>query len=347
VNFRSIPELLTQCRRVIPVAVGDGRAALYVFPFKTGMFGKQAEPVATLDLAFPVVHGTNVEDGVLQGYLQTLGLPLAGCDVCASALGMDKYAQKTLYRAAGLPVLNAVKFTAREFSLNQTDVITRIETNVGYPVIIKPLNLGSSVGVKFAADRTALEDAIDFASEFSPVLLAEQAVANLREINCSVLGDRDSARASECEEPLGTGEILSYEDKYISGAKDVSKTGDSAGSKGMASLKRLLPAPVTPEQRELIQDYAVKAFHALGCAGVARIDFLMDSMTGEIWVNEINTIPGSLSFYLWEASGVKYPELLDELVSIALKRDRENKEHNYEIETGILANFTGGGKTKA
>ncbi|MDR2361010.1 MAG: D-alanine--D-alanine ligase [Oscillospiraceae bacterium] len=336
-DFRDIPSLLTECRRVIPTATESNRVELHGFPFTARLFGKSSKALATIDIAFPIVHGTNVEDGALQGYLQTLGLPIAGPGVCAAALGMDKYVQKALYRAAGLPVLNAVKFTAREFGLNQSAVSAQIESEVGYPLVVKPLNLGSSIGVKLANDRAELESAIEFAAEFCPVLLAEKAAVNPREINCAVLGDRDFAKASECEEPLGLGDILSYDDKYSVGAKD--------GTKGMASLKRLLPAPITPEQRTRIQDYAVRAFQTLDCSGTARVDFLIDGVTEEIRVNEINTIPGSLSFYLWEASGIKYPALLDEMVTLALKRARETAEHSYEIKTGILSAFTGGSKT--
>jgi D-alanine-D-alanine ligase len=251
---------------------------------------------------------------------------------------MDKYAQKILYRDAGLPILNAVKFTAAEYRQNTKSTLNRIESALPYPVVVKPLNLGSSVGVGLANNRSELSSEIDLAAEFSAVVLAEQAVANLREINCAVLGDRDGAKPSECEEPISSDEILSYEDKYIAGSK-------SSASKGMSSLKRLLPAPLTPEQKSLVQHCAVQAFHALGCSGVARVDFLMDKNSGEIWVNEINTIPGSLAFYLWEASGVKYQQLLDELVALAFKRQREDANSNYTIETGILSNYTGGYKS--
>jgi len=332
-NFRNISELISKSTRVIPVSNANGTVSLFAYPFKW-----HAKPIAEIEVALPAVHGTNVEDGTLQGYLRTLGLPIVGCDVTASALGMDKYAQKTLYRDAGLPVLDAIKFSANEFRNNTKLTIERIEASISYPVVIKPLNLGSSVGVKLAGTRAELTDAIELAAEFSAVILAEKAIPNLREINCAVLGDRDSAKASECEEPIGSDEILSYEDKYIAGPKN-------SASKGMATLKRLLPAPITPEQKEKVKNYAIKAFLALGCSGVARIDFLMDKETEELYVNEINTIPGSLAFYLWEASGVKYSELLDELIALAYKRQREDAESNYTIETGILQSYTDGSKT--
>jgi D-alanine-D-alanine ligase len=215
------------------------------------------------------------------------------------------------------------------------------EEKLGYPIIVKPLDQGSSVGIRVAHDRDGLLEAVDYALGFSECVLAERAVRHLRELNCSVLGDREEARASEVEEPVMGDEILSYADKYGSGGKAGEKSGPS---KGMRGLKRILPAPISPELRENIRRDAVTAFRALGCSGVARIDFLMDGETGEYWVNEINTTPGSLSFYLWEPVGLSYPGLLDELVKLALKRERLRGSLHREIETNILAGFNGGTK---
>ena len=332
-EYKDPKALMAKCTQVFPVRLGD-RAAL----LEKGPFGWKKKPLALLDAAFPVVHGTSVEDGALQGFFRTLGIPFAGCDVAASALGMDKFAQKLLYRAAGLPALEALRLEAWE---DREAFCAKAEEALGWPMIVKPLDLGSSVGIRLAKDRAGLQEALDYAFSFAPTVLAEKAVQHLRELNCAVLGDRDEAKASEVEEPIMGDEILSYEDKYLSGGKG----GKSGGSKGMRGLKRLLPAPVSPELREDIRAAAVKAFQALGCSGVARIDFLLNNETGEYWVNEINTIPGSLSFYLWEPVGLSYPKLLDELVKLALKRERQRGSYHREIETGILAGFTGGGKT--
>ncbi|MBR5708864.1 MAG: D-alanine--D-alanine ligase, partial [Oscillospiraceae bacterium] len=165
--------------------------------------------------------------------------------------------------------------------------------------------------------------------------LVEKALVDPREINCAVLGNADEARASECEEPVSGGDILSYEDKYVSGGK---------GGKGMSGAKRLIPAPISPELREKIRAYAVAAFSALGCEGVARVDFLLDG--DEVFVNEINTIPGSLAFYLFEPAGMKYPELLDELIRLALARERRRARRSTSIDTGILKNYKGGSKLR-
>lgn len=332
-EYSNIPALIKKSTEVLPAADG-GRMKLLRQPARH--FGN---PVLSLiDVAFPIVHGTNVEDGALQGYFRTIGVPFAGCDVFASAAGMDKFAMKALFRERGLPVLPCLRFTGHDLADGCEAAADKIMESIGLPVVVKPVNLGSSVGIRLAKDRDALIDALDYAAGFASAVLAEKAVENLREINCAVLGDFDGVAASECEEPIMGDEILSYEDKYISGGKS------SGGSKGMQSLKRLLPAPISPELREKVRHYACEAFLALDCSGVARIDFLMDDKSGEIWVNEINTIPGSLAFYLWEAAGKQYSELLDEMVALALKRSRSAAELSYSIDTGILRNFIGGSK---
>jgi len=253
---------------------------------------------------------------------------------------MDKYYMKTVFKDNGIPVLDCKCFTLKDYETDPEALEKSVEDEIGYPVIIKPVNLGSSVGIKKAENREELTDAITNAFNFASKILIERAVENLKEINCSVLGDCDDAKASECEEPVNSDKILSYEDKYISGSKGGSKSG---GSKGMASLKRKIPADITPEQREYIRELAVKGFKCLGCNGVVRIDFMMDQKTGEIFLNEINTIPGSLSFYLWEPLGVSYPELLDEMIALALKRNREQSEISYAFDTNVLEGMSFGG----
>lgn len=341
-NFAgNIDALCAKSTRVTLVNDG-GKINIVRYPAKA--FGKNV--VDYIDVALPVVHGTNVEDGTLSGFLHSISCPYVGCDILSSALGMDKYAAKVVMKAAGIPVLDCVVFSRREYALGVDDVIEKIEVATRYPVIVKPVNLGSSVGIKKAKDREALADALEYAYEFADRVLVENAVVNMREINCSVLGDKDGARASECEEPINHDEILSYADKYLSGGKSGSKGGTK--SAGMADTKRLLPAPISAEMKEKIQNYAVGAFLSLGCSGVSRVDFLIDKDTDEIYVNEINTIPGSLSFYLWEATGLKYPELLDEIIRLALKREREEGKINYSFDTNILSGVSfGGAKGKA
>jgi D-alanine-D-alanine ligase len=203
-------------------------------------------------------------------------------------------------------------------------------------VIIKPVNLGSSVGINVAKTRIELVNAIDDAFKYATKVLVEKAISDLKEINCSVLGNEIEATASECEEPFHTDDILSYEDKYVGGAK-------GGNTKGMASLSRKIPAELSLEQREEIRELAVKAFKALGCNGVARIDFMIDRSDGKLYFNEINTIPGSLAFYLWEPLGVSYKELLDRVIQLALKRKRTEDSLTFTFDTNILDSASLGG----
>ena len=346
-SYTDINSLLKESQRVIMLNEG-GKVKLIRYPMKK--FGKNE--LDYIDVAFPVVHGTNVEDGTLQGYLQMFNIPYVGCDVLSSAVGMDKYVMKTVLKDNGIPVLDCKCFTAKEYDDDVDAVIEKVETAIGYPVIVKPVNLGSSIGISKAENRDELYDSLDTAFRYASKVLIETAVQNLKEINCSVLGDYEEAEASECEEPVSSDKILTFAEKYIGdgsakGAKGT-KGGvkGSGGSKGMATLKRKIPADITDEQRTLIREYAVKAFKCLGCGGVSRIDFMMDTKTGNIWLNEINTIPGSLSFYLWEPLGVKYVELLDRMISLALKRERENSSITYTFDSNVLQGVNLGGGTK-
>ncbi len=330
-SYTDIPKLLRESTRVIFVNNGNG-ADIIKYPFKTFHKGL----VSSIDIAFPIVHGTNVEDGNLQGYLHTLGIPYVGCDVISSAVGMDKYVMKTILKDNDIPVLDCVLVFSNDYDKNPDELVEKIENSTPYPVIVKPINLGSSVGISKASNRSELLESLETAFLFSQKILVEKAVQNLKEINCSVLGDYEFAESSECEEPVNSDDILSFEDKYIGGSKD-------GGSKGMATLKRKIPADITQEQREYIRGLAVKAFRVLGCSGVSRIDFMMDEVSGEIWLNEINTIPGSLSFYLWEPVGMKYTNLLDRMIELALKREREQSNLTYSFESNVLAGVNLGG----
>lgn len=331
-SYKNIDNLLRKSKQVILINEGD-RTVMAEFPLKRRL-GKKRNTV--IDVALPIVHGTNVEDGTLQGYLKTLGVPFVGCDVLASAVGMDKHIMKLVFRDAGIPVLESKCFLKTEFISDEQNVISSIESAFGYPIICKPVNLGSSVGIRKAHNKVELAEALDLAFQFASIVLVERAITNLREINCAVLGDIYEAEASECEEPLNATDILSYEDKYLVGEK-------SAGaSKGMASLSRKIPADISMDQRELIRSMAVKAFQAIGGNGVARIDFMIDTADNMVYLNEINTIPGSLAFYLWKPVGVSYPQLLDRMINLALKRAREENDIVYSFDTNVLDNCSSG-----
>lgn len=328
--YKDIKALLDRSRRVIMINE-NGRVKLIPFPLKK--IGKN--PETEIDIAFPVVHGTNVEDGAFQGYLKTIGIPFVGCDVTASAIGMDKYIMKAVLKEGNVPVLDARLYTLSDYKEIDT-LLNNVEKEIGYPAIVKPVNLGSSVGISVAKNRVELTNSIDDAFRYATKVLVEHAISSLREINCSVLGDENDAIASECEEPLHTEDILSYEDKYVSNSKN-------GGSKGMASVSRKIPAEISPKLREEIRDMAVKSFKLLGCNGVARIDFMIDEESGKLYFNEINTIPGSLSFYLWEPVGVPYKELLSRMIDLCLKRARREEGLTFTFDTNILNSASFGG----
>ena len=330
-NYRDIPALLAKSQQVLAVPSAQG-VDLVAYPQKA--FGRKV--VAGFEVVLPVVHGTNVEDGTLMGMLEMWGVPYAAGDVLSSALGMDKYVMKTVLREAGVPVLDAQLYRGKAYAADPDAVIAAVEAGIGYPVIVKPVNLGSSVGISKASDRDALRESLDTAFSYAPRVLVERAVGNLREINCAVVGDADAARPSACEEPLNAQDILTYQDKYMSGGK-------GAKSSGMESLARRCPADIPPELEARVKELAVATFQALGCSGVSRIDFLNDKESGEPWVTEIYTIPGSLAFYLFEEEGTPFAALLDEMVSLAFKRQREREALTFSFDTNLLSMHGKGG----
>ena len=329
--YKDIEGLLSRSQKVVWVNEGD---KVVLSPYPKKMFGGMKD--IEVDVAFPVVHGTNEEDGTLVGFLKTLGVPFVGCDVTSAAVGMDKYIQKCVLKDVDIPVLDCVCFHEDDYA-DIEKLLDTAEARVGYPAIIKPVNSGSSVGISMARNRQELTKSIDDAFTYASIVLVEHGIEKLKEINCSVLGDDSGAKASILEEPFHTKDILSYKDKYESnGAK-------SGGSKGMASVQRKIPADLPEETTKQIQEYAVRAFKALGCNGVVRIDFMIDESDGKLYFNEINTIPGSLSFYLWEPSGIPYKELLDQLIQLALKRARKFQNLTFTFDTNILNSASFGG----
>lgn len=331
-KYKNLPELLKECSKVYFVREGDG----VVMRFESsGIFSKRKD--IRVDVAFPVVHGTNCEDGTMSGYFEFLGLPYVGCDILSAAVGMDKAVFKYVMKSAGLPVLDCVTFGSREYLADKAKITAEITEKIGFPMIIKPVNLGSSIGITKVNSADELDSAVSLAVSFADRVLAERAVSSLREINCSVLGDADECEASVCEEPFMNDEILSYEDKYISGSK-------GGASKGMASLGRKIPADLSEEKAAEIKELACRIFKAMNASGVVRIDFLLDTEADKVYANEINTIPGSLAFYLWEASGVKYSELIDRLIELAFRRQRNRDNLTFTIDTNILSGVSLGTK---
>lgn len=291
-----------------------------------------------IDIAFPIVHGTNVEDGTLQGYLKMFNIPYVGSDIISSACGMDKYVFKCLLKENDIPVLDCKRFTLKDYDEGLENIIKEIEKDIPYPVIVKPVNLGSSIGIQVANTIEELEEAIIDAFTYANKIIVEKAIKNLKEVNCSVLGDYKDAQASECEEPIKTDTILSFNDKYISGGKK--SHGKLNNEKSMNAGVLRLPADISEEVKKTIQELSIKTFKTLGCSGVARIDFIIDNDTNKIYVNEINTIPGSLSFHLWKATNLNYTNLLDNLIDLSLKRNREEKNMTFSFDSNILSGYT-------
>ncbi len=331
-NYRDIDALLKQCEQVYMKPIyGDYN----LYKEHKSMF--KTDVLVHLDVVLPVLHGTNGEDGTFEGVLETIGIPFAGCNTLASANGMDKITMKMILREAGVPVVDYVWFTDKQWFSQRDELIARIEDKIGYPVIVKPANLGSSVGIGKAANREELVEKVDAAEVYSTRIIVEDLVEDLQEINCSVLGDCDDYRMSVLEEPIKTGDFLSYEDKYMGGHK---------GAKGMQASSKRIPAELPEDETKRIQHLAGETFRVLSCHGVARVDVIVDRKTRDIYVNEINTIPGSLSFYLWEASGIPFTELMHRLVQLALKRKREegNKTVSYDHNIFSLGAGVKGGK---
>lgn len=326
-NYRNMPKLLKELEPVYMRPVYDD---YNLYKIKKPMFG--SDVVTKLDVVIPVLHGSNGEDGIFEGVLESTGIPFAGCNTLSSANGMDKVTMKMILQANDIPVVEYVWFTDKQWYKQKNELIDKIESKLGYPVIVKPANLGSSVGIGRAKNREELIDKVEDAEKYSTRLIVEKMVENLQEINCSVLGDCDDYRMSVLEEPIKSGEILSYEDKYMGGTK---------GAKGMQASQKRIPAELPDAETKKIQFLAGETFRVLSCHGVSRVDVIVDADTRDIYVNEINTIPGSLSFYLWEATGLSFEKLMDTLVSLAVKRKREQGHKTVSYSQNIFS--MGGG----
>lgn len=268
-----------------------------------------------VDVVFPVMHGPFGEDGTIQGLLELAGIPYVGGGVLASAVGMDKGIMKAIFQQNGLPVGDYLVFLRHEWEKGPERVIHEIEVNLGYPCFIKPANLGSSVGISKAHHRTELEAALKLASNFDRKLVVEKMI-NGREIECAVLGN-DEPLASVPGEIVPGAEFYDYETKYV-----------------LDNSRLVIPADLPPDVIQKVQDMAVKAFKAIDCAGLSRVDFFVETESERVIINEINTIPGftRISMYpkLWEASGIIYSDLIDRLLELALERYQDKKRNKVK-----------------
>lgn len=316
----------------LDMTAGSG-ALLATRPGK-GLFGKsETVVVARLQVCVVVMHGLNGEDGTIQGMLELANLPYTSTGVAGSAIGMDKIMMKQFFRGADLPVLPDSWYTRSTWEKDRAAVLADVEKKLGYPVFVKPANLGSSIGVSRADDREGLEDSLDLAFDYDRRVLVEKGLDKPIELNCSVLGYDDAVEASPIEMPIAGDEFLDFKDKYLA----------SGGSKGMASLHRILPAPIPEDMRSSIQQLSCDIFRMMDCKGVVRIDYMWDKATDKVFITEINTIPGSLAFYLWENAGVKYAALIDRMVDCAIRAHEDKNSRNYAYTSDILKNVSLGG----
>jgi len=323
----------------------------FILEKKQGVFKKE---VATVDIVFPIVHGTNVEDGVLQGYLQTIGIPYVGPNSYAAAVGQDKVFMKAIFDKEELPMTKYVWFYDTEYKNDKEEILKKI-SKLKYPLIIKPATTGSSIGIAVAENEEKLLEAIDDAINYDTKILVEELVENLKEVNISVLGNYEHQKVSVIEEVISNNKLLTYEDKYVGGGKTKGKLGVKSvpackGSKGMLSASRKIPAELSDKLKEEVEELAKESFRALGSAGCCRIDFLIDSKKNKVYINEINSIPGSLAFYLWEPIGKDYTDLLDDMINIGVKEYKRRSSKTYTFDTNILQGFANnslkGGKGK-
>lgn len=296
-----------------------------------------------IDVACPLMHGANGEDGSIQGYLEMLGIPYTGCNVYGAALGQDKVLMKQIFEANHLPITKYVWFFENEYRSNSNAILEKIE-KLKYPVIVKPATLGSSVGITRVTKPETLESAIEDAMQYDKKIVVEEVVQNLMEVNCSVLGNYEYQETSEIDEIINDSEFLSYEDKYMAGGKKMGgklpKTGAKGsmkgGSKGMQSADRIIPARISDELRKEVRNVSKECFRVLNLEGISRIDFLIDKKKNKVYINEPNTIPGSLAFYLWLPVGKSYTELLDDYINLAIKRHKKRGKTVFSFETNIL-----------
>lgn len=282
------------------------------------IFSKLATGKGEIDVVFPLLHGTFGEDGTIQGMFEMADLPYVGASVLASAAGMDKVIMKKLFADAGLEQCKYNYFTASEWKTNSFAFISQIEDELGYPCFVKPANLGSSVGISKANNREQLEQAVRYAFKYDVKVIVEEFV-DAREVEVGVLGN-DEPLASVPGEIVSSGEYYDYQAKYIDGKSQM-----------------LIPAPLDTEVADTVRDLAITAFKAVACTGLCRADFFITKSTGQIWINEVNTMPGftAYSMYplLWRETGMSYDALIDRLISLAVERYEERKELYFDKES--------------
>lgn len=325
------------CNALDKVCLYKDNNKTYIKPIK-GVFAK----AKTIDVAFLAMHGTGGEDGTLQGMLEMLDVPYTSSNVLGSAIGQDKVIMKQVLESEKIPMVPWFYIFSNDIDENIKD-IDKKAAKIGYPLIVKPANLGSSIGIEIIHNKKELLSKLKEAANFDDKLVVEKMVTKLKEVNISVMGNIFEAKLSAIEEVMKNDELLSFKDKYeSSGGKKGGAKKLSGGSKGMASTSRKVPANLKASQEKKVRETALKAFKSLNANGVVRIDYIIDEADGSVYLNEINSIPGSLAFYLWKEVGVDFKAECNMLIDNALKMYREEKKKTRSFDTNILSNYKEG-----
>lgn len=324
-KFKDLDNLISNSTQVCLV---KQQHKVLVIPIKNRLF---SNILSQLDIIVPIVHGTNCEDGTIQGYIEMLKVPYVGSGVISSAVGQDKVFMKQILCSNNIPLIDWTWFYSKDYDENPKVLIKNLEKQIKYPLIIKPANLGSSVGISSANNATELTAAINLAKQFDQKIVVERKLERFTEYNCSILGNHNNCTESSVEEIVKADSILTYDDKYLSGNK----------TKGMANTSRIIPARLTSDKTMEVKELARKSFIALDASGVVRVDLIFDHDEQKFYVNEINMIPGSLAFYLWSEVGVSFPDLMDRLIEIALENHRIKEKLTFSYTTNVLSQNRG------
>ncbi len=280
-----------------------------------------------VDIAFPALHGSFGEDGTIQGFFEMMGIPYVGCDVVSSAIAMDKVFTKQLYLQSGIPTTNFIYFETDDWQQREEQIVGHLKSALRWPVFVKPARLGSSIGIAKVSDEKELRLAIEVALHYDSKILVEESVENLVDATVCVIGNEEPLASLIQESVFEGSQLFTYEEKYLkSGGAQLGKAGSNI----------FIPARLPDKTSQTIRDLAVRIFKVFGCSGIARVDFLYDSRTKQIYANEINPMPGTLYHHLWEKSGIKLSQLLDRLLSLAQQRHTKRKKVTYTFASDVL-----------
>ena len=321
--YFSRPDLtsLLQKQKRVELSLDKGLKILW-----PGLFPKKVD----VDIVFPAMHGTYGEDGSLMGVLRMANVPFVGCDLSASAVAMDKELTKQVISAEGIPVVPYVWFTKHEWSTHKDQYVQKI-SQLSFPLFIKPVHLGSSIGITKVKTMSELENALEVAFHYDDKVLVEEGVNNLIEVTLPIMGNEDLQLAG-IERPLNKTEFFDFNDKYLSGGKK---------GEGVNSQYSEIPADIGEEFAREVKEFGKKTYLSLGCSGTARVDFLIDSVTHKVYVNEVNTLPGSLYAHNWKKMGVSAVDLVSRLIDLAVERFEEKQKLTHTFHSDILKEVSG------